>query len=122
MAYWVHVEKKGALWRDSSSYDPPAPEVEGRKGYPVLCVESQGSVFRFSSREQVIEFLDVMSRKPLPTSRRLSARRGGNHGPNSHWLSRLPGGAKSPKARTRIVADVSDVVRAMPPEHSFRLP
>ena len=113
MAYWVHVEQSGSAWRASESYDPPAPRPEGRNGYPVLCIESQGFVFRFSSKEQLAECVQVLSRKPLPTSRRLSALRSGGHGPNSHWLSRLPGHVKAPKVRQRAVDDLQSVIRAM---------
>ncbi len=110
MAYWVHVEQTGSAWRSSKSYEPPAPKPEGRNGYPVLCVESQGFVFRFSSAAQLAECVDVLARKPLPTSRRLSTLRGGGHGPNSHWLCRLPGHIKSPKIRQRAVDDLRSVI------------
>jgi hypothetical protein len=120
MAYWVHVEQGGSAWRSSDAYDPPAPRPEGRNGYPVLCVESQGFVFRFSSKEQLAECLEVLARKPLQTSRRLSVLRGGGHGPNSHWLSRLPGQVKSPKIRLRAVEDLRSVIRAMAPNNSFK--
>lgn len=113
MAYWVHVEETGSDWRASCSYSPAAPVVEGRNGYPVLCVESQGFVFLFSSAAQLVHCIDVLGRKPLPTSRRLSAIRGGTHGPNSHWLSRLPGHIRSPKVRQRAVDDLCAVVSAM---------
>jgi hypothetical protein len=120
MAYWVHVEQAGTPWRSSEHYDPPAPQPEGRSGYPVLCVESQGFVFRFSSKEQLAQCVDILARKPLPTSRRLSVLRSGGHGPNSHWLSRLPGRVKSPKIRQRAVEDLRSVIRAMAPNNSFK--
>lgn len=120
MAYWVHVEADGAAWRAAMSYRPPAPTPEGRRGYPVLCVESQGFVFRFSSAAQLAECVDVLGRKPLPTSRRLSAMRGGGHGPNSHWLSRLPGRIKSPKIRQRAVEDLRSVISSMATNHPFK--
>lgn len=120
MAYWVHVELGGAASHASESYSPPAPRTEGRKGYPVLCVESQGFVFRFSSAAQLAECVEVLGRKPLPTSRRLSAIRGGGHGPNSHWLSRLPGHIKSPKIRQHAVDDLRSVISAMAPNSSFK--
>lgn len=120
MAYWVHLELGDAAWRSSESYNPPAPRAEGPRGYPVLCVESQGFIFRFSSAAQLAECVDVLGRKPLPTSRRLSAIRGGGHGPNSHWLSRLPGHIKSPKVRQRAVEDLRSVISAMAPNNSFK--
>lgn len=120
MAYWVHVESDGNAWRVAASYDPPAPDAEGRNGYPVLCIESQGFVFRFSSAAQLAECVEILGRKPLPTSRRLSSIRGGGHGPNSHWLSRLPGHIKSPKVRQRAVEDLRSVISAMAPDSSFK--
>lgn len=120
MAYWVHVQLGDIEWRASESYDPPAPRAEGSQGYPVLCVESQGFVLRFSSSAQLAQCMDILARKPLPTSRRLSAIRGGVHGPNSHWLSRLPGYIKSPKVRHRVVEDLRSVISAMAPDNPFR--
>ncbi len=66
MAYWVHLELDGSTWRASESYSPPAPKAKGRSGYPVLCVESQGFVFRFSSAAQLAECVNVLGRTPLP--------------------------------------------------------
>jgi len=120
MAYWVHLEQSGSAWRNAELYDPPAPSSEGRNGYPVLCIESQGFVFRFSSIEQLDKCIEVLDRKPLPTSRRLSAARHGGHGPNSHWLSRLPGHIKSPKVRQRAVEDLRSVIAAMTSNKSFK--
>ena len=120
MSYWVHVEQPNFSWRESDSYDPPAPTPEGRKGFAVLCVESQGFVFRFSSAHQLAACIDVLDRKPLPTTRRLSTDRGTSLGPNSHWLSRLPGRVKSPKARQRVVRDLRSLVSQMAPNNSFK--
>ena len=120
MAYWVHSEQAGSDWRSSETYQPPAPRPEGRNGYPVLCIESQGFVFRFSSADQIRECIEVLGRKPLPTSLRLAAIRGTGHGPNSHWLSRLPGRMKSPKIRQRAVEDLHSVISAMAPNNSFK--
>lgn len=113
MAYWVHVEKDGRHWSEALEYDPPAPLPVPHKGFPVLCVEVGETTLRFSSEPQVKEFLDVMSRQPLPTSRRLSALRGPAGGPNSHWLSRLPAELKSPKGRKMAVAAVASVMAAL---------
>ena len=107
MAYWVHVEREGGPWRKATEFTPPAPSRHGRKAFPVLCVESSGFVFRFSSNEQLAECVRTLSRKPLPTTRQLSASRHGSAGPNSHWLSRLPGRIKSPKTRINVVQQLS---------------
>ncbi len=120
MAYWVHVQPEGQHWQDASEFNPPAPAPDGAKGYPLLCVESQGFVFAFSSAAQLAEAVRVLSLKPLPTTRRLAAARPGGHGPNSHWLSRLPASVKSPKARQRAVEDLSAVWRSMAPNNSSK--
>lgn len=76
----------------------------------MLCVECEGVVLRFSSRTQLEECLRVLSLKPLPTSRRLSAARGSGAGPNGHWLSRLPAHLKSPRARVKVVNALTQVL------------
>lgn len=121
MAYWVHVEQDHKGWRDAAVFDPPAPRKVPHHGYPVLCVESHGMVFRFSSVAQLAECKHVLSLTPLPTSSRLSAVRAGvkGVGPNSHWLSRLPGRIKAPRMRSRVVNDLDDVLRSRTPEGSF---
>lgn len=115
MAYWVHVQKGAELWYLATEFDPPAPEMDGKLGYPVLCVESCGMVFRFSSPEQLAVCVKTLSSKPLPSTKNLSALRGGRHGPNSHWLSRLPASVKSPKGRQQAVADLSAVAYKLAP-------
>lgn len=115
MAYWVHVEEDAGPWQTASRYRPPAPVPEGRKGYPLLCVQSGDFVFVFSSAAQLAEAIDALAMKPLPTSRRLAARRPGGHGPNSHWLSRLPTAITSPKGRLRAVADLQAIRDALSP-------
>ena len=119
MAYWVHVQKGKDPWYRATEFDPPAPEMEGKLGYPVLCVESCGMTFRFTSREQLDACINTLSTKPLPSSRRLALLRGGA-GPNSHWLSRLPANVKSPKGRQQAVADFNEVVRGLAPNNSFK--
>lgn len=101
MAYWIHVESEGAQWRDAPGYVPPAPSAARNLGFPCLIVEWGDQKLEFSSPEQLTEFIQVLGLSPLPTSRRLSAHR--RHGPNSHWLSRLPAKLKHPKARTKLV-------------------
>jgi hypothetical protein len=60
---------------------------------------------------QLDHVIDVLSRKPLPTSRQLSLRRGARFGPNGHWLSRLPAELKAPRKRAKLV-QVLRAVRA----------
>lgn len=123
MAYWVHIEGASAVWKNATVFDPPAPAAVPNHGYPVLCVESAGTVFRFSSMAQLVECARVLSLKPLPTSSRLTSMRAGNAardpGPNRHWLSRLPARVKSPKGRRRVVDDLGAILHSRTPESVF---
>jgi hypothetical protein len=83
-------------------------------------------VLAFSAPAQLDEAVRVLSMTPLPTTRRLSQARQAlspgaaatpratrerarvAHGPNSHWLSRLPAALKSTKGRLRVVAALRD--------------
>jgi hypothetical protein len=103
LAYWVHIEQDGEMWPGSRQFLPPAPIPIPHKGYPVLCIEFEDTVLRFTSEPQMREFVRVLEQVPLPTTRRLSLERCNNYGPNSHWLSRLPAKLKSPKVRARLV-------------------
>jgi hypothetical protein len=94
LAYWVHVEQDGEPWFMAKRYTPPAPVAVPHKGFPVLCVEFERSVLRFSSEAQLLECIRVLQQTPLPTTKRLSAARGSGYGPNRHWLSRLPATVK----------------------------
>lgn len=109
MAFWVHVEQDGRYWGKSGLFTPPAPVAVPHKGYPVLCVEFDGVVLRFSSAAQVWECMRVLRLKPLPTVRRLVAQRAAGGGLNSHWLSRLPSRLKVPKVRDRLVRALEQV-------------
>ena len=113
MAYWVHRQPEGDQWYDSETFDPPAPCPEGKKGFRILCIESRGMVFQFSSHEQLDSCIQILSMKPLPSTRRLSAIRGGSYGPNGHWLSRLPANVKSVKGRLQVVSDLKCVKAAI---------
>jgi hypothetical protein len=99
--YWV--EQGGEHWAAADEYVPDAPPHVPHKGFAVLCVSTNGVVLRFSSKAQLEECIRVLAMKPLPTSKRLSALRGTNAGPNQHWLSRLPAAVKSPRVRARVV-------------------
>jgi len=107
MAYWVHIPQDQTNWQVATTFIPAAPKPEGNKGFPVLCVEVANMVFRFSSRAQIEECIRILSTKPLPSTKRLSALRGTAAGPNSHWLSRLPASVKSPKGRLAVVQKLS---------------
>ena len=100
LAFWVHVPVPG----HPSASEPPSPEPVPHKGYRVLHVQFERHDLEFSAPAQLDHFIEVMSRKPLPTSRQLSSRRGLPVGPNGHWLSRLPAELKSPRKRSKLVS------------------
>lgn len=110
MAYWAHVQKGEEPWYRATAFEPAAPSPDGKLGYPVLCVESCGMTFQFTSRAQLEACIKTLSSKPLPSTRRLTALRGGA-GPNGHWLSRLPANVKSPKGRQQAIADLTLVAQ-----------
>lgn len=99
LAFWVHVPVPGA----PGECDPPAPRAVANLGYGFLRVEFESHELQFSAPAQLDHFIEVLSRKPLPTSRQLSSRRGLSVGPNGHWLSRLPAKLKSPRKREQLV-------------------
>ena len=110
MAYWVHIEQDGKPWYEAEVFLPPAPQLIPHKGYRVICLELAGVCLRFTSLTQMEELIRVLSMKTLPTSRRQSEIRGKGYGPNGHWLSRLPSSLKSPRNRSRVVAQVKEVL------------
>ncbi|MBD1263181.1 hypothetical protein HZY62_21520 [Maribacter polysiphoniae] len=103
MAYWVHIETDSKPWYLSQEFEPPAPKRFGTLGFPQLTVEFNGHSFIFTSKEQLEQFIEIMGRKLLPSSMELSSNRTGFRGPNSHWLSRLPGKTKPWKYREKLV-------------------
>lgn len=107
VAFWVHVPIPGAV----DACDPPAPVATPHLGYAFLRVEFESHELQFSDLAQLDHFIDVLSRKPLPTSRQLASRRGLPVGPNGHWLSRLPAELKSPRKRERLVQSLC-IIRA----------
>jgi hypothetical protein len=115
MAYWVHVEQDGKPWRKSEQYAPSAPIIVPGKGYPVICIAFDDVELRFSSLEQLKECIEVLSQRPLPPMRKLSALRSTEVGPNTHWLSRLPDKLKSPKTRMKLVNALDEVMRQVYP-------
>lgn len=102
VAFWVHVPVPGT----ELDCDPPAPTPVPHKGYLVLHVEADGFDLQFSALAQLDHFIEVLSSKPLPTSKQLSSKRGLPVGPNGHWLSRLPAKLKAPRRRERLVYEL----------------
>ena len=107
MTYWVHRALDGESFDRATRFDPPRPGPVGGKGWPVLLVEVDGVELVFTSLAELDTYVDVMSRKPLPSSRALS--RGFPMGPNSHWLSRLPKKAKTVKHRETAVKYLREI-------------
>jgi len=105
LAFWVHVPIPGAM----GECDPPVPRAVPHLGYPLLRVEFESHELQFSALAQLDHFIDVLSRRPLPTSTQLSSLRGLPVGPNGHWLSRLPAELKSPRKRDRLVKALSAI-------------
>lgn len=105
VAFWVHVPVPGT----ADACNPPAPAATPHLGYAFLCVEIESHELQFSALAQLDHFIEVLSRKPLPTSRQLSSLRGLPVGPNGHWLSRLPAELKSPRKREKLVQALSAI-------------
>jgi hypothetical protein len=103
-AFWVHRPVAG-----SDRFDPRAPPAVPHKGFVFLHVEFGAIELRFSAHAQLDHFIDTLAKKPLPTSRALSAQRGLPVGPNGHWLSRLPASLKSPHKRMRLVKLLKEI-------------
>ena len=104
VAFWVHRPVDG-----SDAFDPPAPHAVPHKGFVFLHVDFDAAELRFSAPAQLDHFIEVLSKKPLPTSRILSSQRGLPVGPNGHWLSRLPASLKSPRKRMRLVESLKAI-------------
>lgn len=118
LAFWVHIPVAG----DDVAFDPPAPALVPHKGYPFLHVPFGSHDLLFSSGAQLAHCIEVLSSKPLPTSRQLSSRRGLPVGPNGHWLSRLPAALKAPRHREKLVETLRlawDFAEAEAPNHAF---
>ncbi|WP_187360092.1 hypothetical protein [Chitinolyticbacter meiyuanensis] len=104
-AFWVHKPVFGV----QDAYEPPAPMAIPRFGYAILHVVFGAHELQFSALAQLEHVIDVLSRKPLPTSRQLSCGRGVSVGPNGHWLSRFPRELKSPRKREKLVRMLSAI-------------
>jgi hypothetical protein len=104
MTYWVHQGPEGVHWRGAERVTPPLPGPVGGRGFPSFRVEFDGFTFVFASLAELDACVETLSRKNLPTSRRISEARGTGAGPNGHWLSRLPAKVTAWKYRERAAA------------------
>lgn len=99
LAFWVHIPVPGT----QREFFPPAPAEVPHLGYQTLRVQFEKYELQFSAPAQLDHFIEVLSSKPIRTSRQLSSMRGLPVGPNGHWFSRLPAGLKAPRKRERLV-------------------
>lgn len=112
MTFWVHREVDGKRWYEAEKYDPPRQAAVPGQGYPVFKVECDGFIFEFSSLSEIRVCIETLAKKLLPRTIDLSRQRGTGAGPNSHWLSRLPGNVKSWKYREKAVAYLREALKA----------
>ena len=113
ISFWVHRHLDGDVWSRCEKFDPPLPEAIPCKGYPCLVVNALGTELEFASIQEAEHFLEVISRKNLPTTLQLSRQRTETLGPNRHWLSRLPAGLKPWSKRQKIIPIMEAGVRAL---------
>jgi hypothetical protein len=86
---------------------PPLPGPVGGKGFATLEVEFDGLSFIFASRHELDAFRAAMGQRVLPRPQALDRDLVPTYA-NSHWLSRLPAGAKSWRYRERLVRWLQD--------------
>ena len=96
----------------SEAFDPPRQAAIPGRGYPVFKVECDGFTFEFSSLAEMRVCIEILSQKLLPRTIDLARERGSAKGPNSHWLSRLPGRVKSWRYREKAVAYLCEALKA----------
>lgn len=111
LSYWVHkgVNEQENGWTWCKDFTPSFPKRHPVKGYPYLTVTVHATVLEFASMKELDHFVDVLSRKNLPTTIFLSKQRGSSAGPNRHWLSRLPSKLKPWSKREKIISVLSKV-------------
>lgn len=110
LAYWVHAWSKEET---AGTTLAAAPGEVPHRGYRCLWVEVADIELCFTSAAQLAHCIDVLTRVPLPTTRRLSSLRPGSTGPNAHWLSRLPARLKQPRARAKVVLVLQSIPAAV---------
>lgn len=103
LTYWVHREADGSPWYQAEMFDPPRQRPVPGRGYPVFNMEHNGVIWEFASLAEIDACLETLGSKLMPRTIDLAKERGGEFGPNSHWLSRLPAKAKPWKYREGFV-------------------
>jgi hypothetical protein len=81
--------------------DRSPPVLVPVKGYPLFHVEYDGMEFQFATLGELDVCVETLGRKLLPSGEKL---RLDSVGPNSHWLSRLPGFVTPWSFRERAIA------------------
>ena len=109
VSYWAHRHIGESAWPASDRFVPPLPPPVPGRGWAQLIVEFDGVELRFSSAVELDHFIEVLSKNPLPTTRRLVELRGTSLPPHRHWLSRLPARAKPQAFRVRLIAYLRSV-------------
>lgn len=77
------------------------PFLDQRKVWCMLEVHFDGLDLIFATPRELDQFIDVLSRNPLPSGRSLEPDCAIGR-PNRHWLARLPKKSKSLKFRERL--------------------
>lgn len=122
MSFWVHKHLDGDSWARATQFAPPLPKPLPGRGYSTYFVEFRDVRLRFASTDEIRACVDTLERRVLPTTRALSAVRGTELGPNSHWLSRLPSALKPWRTRQVLTAYLRTILAelAADPKPSFR--
>ena len=104
MTYWVH-QARGSAAAENVAPRPienfGQPRVVG-KGYALFNVEFNGLHLVFATLREIEVCIAVLEQKHLPRTIDLARQHGSGHGPNSHWLSRLPARVKPWRYRSRL--------------------
>lgn len=103
LSSWVHRPTDSEVWDQASKFDPPLPKKSIDKGYPNYKIEYRGSVFSFSSLEEIDHCISIFKRKALPTTHELASNSWMKGYQHLHWLSKWPGNLKSFKDREAII-------------------
>lgn len=99
----AHRPVDSEVWGQACIFNPPPPEKITNKGFPIYKIEYKGSVFSFSSVEEIDHCISVFRRKVLPATHELASNsimKGYQH---LHWLSKWPSNFKSFKDRQAII-------------------
>lgn len=100
---YVHRPVDGAF-HAATQFEPPFPQPEAGKGWPVWILEHRGHELYFASPEEMTHVASILGQKILPDPRVLGAE---FSAVNSHWLSRMDKAWLSWKVRQEIVRRLS---------------